>query len=78
MFPAKQKFKLVHLEFWDHVSGPGDDADPLKCEVVGILYKETKLAYYIASWICDEEIRNQNSEVYAILKSTVTKKRVIK
>jgi hypothetical protein len=78
MIPSKQKVRLVHLTFWDHVQASGDNAEPIKCELVGWLYKESKIAYYLASWICEENINNPNSECYVILKSTVTKKRVVK
>lgn len=72
-----KKCKLVHLTFWDHASHNGEEIEPIECELVGWLYKESDIAYYIACWICDKEIININTDSYAILKSTVIKKKVL-
>ena len=68
--------KLVHLKFLDHAYFSGYEAKPLECEVFGRLYKEDKDAYYIATWISDG-ILDDNTEQYVILKSAVTKKKII-
>lgn len=64
---------IVRCEFWDHVHEEADpeNAAPIKCEVFGVLWKEDSLSYYISSWICNQEIFNNNTETFVVLKSTV-------
>lgn len=78
--PTQSKpYGIVWMEFWDHCSGPADSTDVVKCQMVGILRNETKLAYYVVPWVCASNLRDINSEVYCILKSTVLKyKEIIK
>lgn len=69
------KYPIVYIKFLDHVSGSLGVLSPYECEVVGVLYKEDKLCYYVATWVCEREWGGDNSDGYVILKSTVTEKR---
>lgn len=60
----------ILVKFWDHAMDNGEEARLFKCEVFGVLYKETSLAYYVASWVCNREIEH-NAEVFVILKDAV-------
>ena len=73
-----KKCKPIHITFWDHAQCSGDDNRAIKCEAIGILYKEDKLCYYICSWICDRKVKDNNSDCYSILKSTVIRKKYLK
>lgn len=72
------KAKLVHIKFLDHSQCDGDAATPIECEVVGFLYRETRLAYYVATWICAGDINNPDTDVYVIVKHKGIKLQVIK
>ncbi len=74
----------VCIEFYDHISDSAEEMEKEvvregkaiehgHCHVFGVIYKTTSLAYYVASWICDGEIKTQNTDAYKILKSTVIK-----
>jgi len=69
---------VVHITFWDHTSGGIEYAKPYYCEVFGVLYEEDELAYYVASWVSERNLKDSNNEVYTILKSCVIKKRILK
>lgn len=62
---------LVGLTFWDHSMDNAVDLAPIKCQIVGWLFKEDDLSYYVASWVCDNKINDRNTEAYQVLKSTV-------
>lgn len=66
-----KEFKVVHIRFWDHLSSNAKELEPCICETVGVLREETKLAYWIISWIYNSNLGDENSEGYCILKSTV-------
>jgi hypothetical protein len=66
------------LRFHDHVQTHGENMNVVECEAIGYLVKEDKLAYYLASWICDSTVNTSDTEMFGILKSTVTKKRRLK
>jgi hypothetical protein len=61
-----KKGPIVHVEFYDHAQDDGDVA-LAKIDLYGILVKEDKRAYYIASWIADN-IVDHNTDCYAVLK----------
>ena len=68
------------IKFYDHSMVNGNetqDLEPIICEVYGVIYKETKLAYYIASWVTNG-ILDHNTEQFVILKSAVLKVRRLK
>ena len=71
----KKACPVVHVEFMDHAMGTSDEVKPIKCEVFGVLYKETPEAYYVASWICGSDPFNHNSETFCIIKHKSTKLR---
>lgn len=65
--------QLVLIEFLDHcIFVGGEEARAIPCEVVGMLHKIDKDVYHIATWISDKVIDN-NTDQYAILKSSVKK-----
>ena len=61
---------LALIEFLDHSKCTGEMASPISCEVIGMVHKEDKDAYYVASWVSDKVI-DVNTEQFCILKSTV-------
>lgn len=69
---------LIGLRFYDHSMHNALELAPIECDVVGWLYKEDKLSYYIATWICDSKVMDQNTEAFQILKSTVVSRYEIK
>lgn len=71
-----KKCKLMTVTFWDHCNGDATAAKAIKCSVVGWLFKESNLSYYLAHWVAEGDPAGENSEVNVILKSTVIKKRV--
>ena len=62
--------KIIYIKFLDHGYFSGYEAKPLECEVVGMLIKEDRQAYYVATWISDG-IVDENTEQYVILKACV-------
>lgn len=62
---------LVGLRFHDHGIGTSDSLTVVTCDVVGWLYKEDELSYYLASWICDGSVVDSNTEACQVLKATV-------
>lgn len=62
-----KKAPIVHVEFYDHNQSRGDDMGVAKIDLYGVLIKEDKQAYYVASWVCDSVI-DHNSDCYTILK----------
>lgn len=65
------------IEFYDHCTGPMKDcAKPLVCQVIGWLWKEDSKAYYLITWIAEDNLGDEeNNDVYVILKSAVIRKR---
>jgi hypothetical protein len=71
----------IIVQFWDHSMGKdleGDRLLPLRCEVMGLLVYEDDLYIRVASWVTNGEVDNPNNEMYAILKSTIIRRKVIK
>jgi len=66
----RKKLPIVHVKFLDHVYASGGESDPIPCEVFGLLYKKTKKAFYICSWVAPDS--PGNNDVYTLLRSTVT------
>ena len=72
--------RMLALEFKDHAHFTGhhkDDVKALSCQCMGFCFKEDEDSYYLATWISDGEV-DHNSEIYVILKSVVTKIKVLK
>jgi len=65
---------LIGLRFYDHSMHNAVELAPIVCDIVGWLYKEDKLSYYVATWICDGKVMDHNTEAFQILKSTVVTK----
>lgn len=64
---TKKKCPIVRVYFTDHCQATGGEAELAKCQVFGVLIKETPEAYYVASWVADGVVDN-NTDSYAILK----------
>lgn len=62
-----KKDPIVHIQFLDHAQVNGDNLQPAKIDLYGVLVKEDRLCYYIASWVCDNEL-DKNADCYAIIK----------
>jgi hypothetical protein len=63
-----KKGPLVHISFLDHAMDTSDKAAPIECDVFGVLYKEDKKAYYVASWVCGKDPFDHNSETFVVVK----------
>lgn len=63
-----KKGPIVHIEFLDHAQCSGDDLKPAKIDLFGILVHEDKEAYYVASWICDNDRFDSNTDCYCVIK----------
>jgi hypothetical protein len=75
-----KKPKLMLVRFWDHVtfSGPASHAAEVTCVAVGFLTKETKRAYTLTNWVCEDNLESENGEHLVILKSAVVAKQVLR
>ncbi len=60
----------VCLRFWDHVQVGGAEAEPMLCEVFGLMGEEDELCYRVISWLSEQTL-DENAEQYVILKSAV-------
>ncbi len=78
--------KLVYILFEDHSSGDGwvslediIEQEPLKCEAVGWVVKETKKMIVLAAWksIATEDVQDVVNCRIFILKSAIVKQRII-
>jgi len=67
----------VYIRFWDHAKWTGAVSEALACEVVGVYCGEDDISYKIATWVCNGEIE-ENSEQFAIIKSTVIHMQALK
>ena len=70
--------KYYHIVFWDHTI---DGTDPVKCVLIGKVVKQSKVSVTFVTWdILDEpdEVREKNWTVYAIVKSAVIKRTLLK
>ena len=69
----------IHYVFQilDHSMCTGDVLAPAICEVMGKLVKRDRYCYYLATWICENAL-DQNTEVFAIVRSTIVKTRRLK
>lgn len=75
--PTLKRGDIVEIEFLDHVCITGGMAEPIRCRCIGELLNEDKKAFYIASWLTEEN-ETHNMDSHTILKSTVDVIRVIR
>lgn len=75
--PKVKRGYLLEIEFLDHVCTTGGMVAPINCRAIGELINEDKQAYYIASWLTEEN-EHHNLDSHTILKSTVRKLRIIR
>lgn len=61
---------VLEIYFLDHVSTTNGIAEPLYCRVIGELVNLDKKAYYLASWLTQDN-DHHNMDCHTILKSTV-------
>ena len=74
--PKIKRGYLVQIVFLDHVCSTGGLVEPIECRVIGEVINEDKQAYYLASWLTeDNDVHNWDS--HTILKSTIKKIRII-
>ena len=72
---------IIHITFWDHAES-SDDA--LLFEVMGRLYKITKMAYCLKSWCYASDLdkardsHEDNETKFAIVKRAIDSIKVIK
>lgn len=69
---------LIGLRFYDHSMDNATDITPIVCDVVGWLFKEDSLSYYVAVWICNGKVNDHNTEAFQILKAAVTDRYILK
>lgn len=74
----KKQNPVVHISFLDHAANSGSSNTPAPIDLFGVLYKEDKDCYYIASWICDHAPTSADSDTYAVVKHPSVKIRKLK
>lgn len=67
--------KEVRITFWDHSSSSKATSGAILCTVRGKVSNENEIAFEVMSWEAhseDQSTSDFNSEVFTILKSTIT------
>ena len=74
-----KKLPIVLITEHDHCMDTPDNLDEKKMEfkVVGVLFAETKYAWYIATWILGNNLLDQNNEGFLILKTAKSKIKIL-
>jgi len=62
------KYKVVQIEFLDHVYSSHGKRGPSKCLIWGVLFDETQDSYFVCPWATDKDPTNDDSDVYTIVK----------
>lgn len=63
---------LIEIQFYDHSENEGAiDQEPLICDVFGLLINETPLSYHVMHWLTNQDVNNEESKSYTILKAAV-------
>lgn len=70
--------QIWHLRFLDHAMCTGNKPSAAVCDVFGMVVKVDKFCYFLASWICENEMDSPDTECFAIVKSTILEKRRLK
>lgn len=74
--PTVKSGDIVEIVFLDHVTMTGGLVEPIQCRVIGQIVNQDKQAYYLASWLTDEnDVHNWDS--HTILRSTIKKIRIL-
>lgn len=63
-----KRLPIVQIDFPDHCSATGDNAEAIPCTAFGILYEETDLVYKVCSWVSARTLKDSDSDVYIIVK----------
>jgi len=74
------KFRIgdvLEICFLDHVSTTNGIAAPLYCRVIGELVNIDRKAFYLASWLTQDNDQH-NMDCHTILKSTVKSVEVLR
>jgi hypothetical protein len=72
----KLRTNIIYLKFWDHAQWSGRKAEPIMCELVGVLAGEDEVCYKIAPWVSDRRI-DDNAEQYAVIKAAIIEMRTL-
>ncbi|NDC22525.1 MAG: hypothetical protein EBZ49_00120 [Proteobacteria bacterium] len=68
--PKVKRGDLLEIVFLDHACTVGGLSSPILCRAIGELVNEDKQAYYLASWMTEEnDVTNLDS--HTVLKSTI-------
>ena len=65
--------KPYHIKFYDHCTNMDE---PMVCKVMGWVVKQSSLSVVLATWLVetrDEQVREDNREIFTLLKSTIVK-----
>lgn len=68
---------LIRIRFLDHIASIGGIHPPALCTVFGILIGQDKEAFYVASWLTEDNTE-ENSDSHTIIKSTVKEIKVMR
>ncbi len=73
------KLPIVLIESVDHCMDTPVKLDEknMQFHVVGVLFAETKKAWYLASWIMNKDYNDHNNEGFMILKMPGSKLKVL-
>lgn len=66
----KVRWRPVQVTFLDHCMQPGINLSPVKCQIWGMLIAECNKAYYVASWLTNNQV-DDNMESFTILRDAV-------
>jgi len=74
-----KKLPIVVIETIDHcMDVPNNlNENSMKFHVIGVLFAETKKAWYIASWIFNKDYTDNNNEGFMILKIPGSKIKIL-
>jgi len=73
-----KKARLCYIIFDDHAMSSGGHEGLIECQVIGYLIKQDKSAYYVVSWLCNNDPEDHNSEIFTIAKGATKKIRFLK
>lgn len=72
--------QIVHIRFLDHSMSSKHSAEPVVCNVFGIITKEDANHYQVTTWAVeqDEEGADMNDECFSIVKGTILAMNILK
>lgn len=69
---------IVHISFRDHAAASGNNLAACEIDLFGVLVKEDKEHYYVASWVCDKDVASSDTDCYVVVKHKGIKIRRLK